>query len=317
MIHLNILFTMAIPTDLKQKQEQQFPEHTYNYIEDIALYENLAEIDCIVSYGSDITEAVLEKAKGLHWLMVFSAGVEELPHAKLQEKNIIVTNVRGIHAIPMAEFTMAYMLSHVKKLSDFASNQAKSNWDRSIETVELAEQTVVVIGTGAIGSQISYLAQVFQMNVIGVNTSGKPSKAFDKAIAIENLKDILPDADFVVSVLPETKGTINLYQRAQFEAMKKTAAFINIGRGSAVSEEVLQEVAKQQLIDHLYLDVTPIEPLPRDHALWTFPNITITPHVSALSSKYLYRSFDIWLENMEKFQKKEPLLNTINLKRGY
>lgn len=86
MIHLNILFTMAIPTDLKQKQEQQFPEHTYNYIEDIALYENLAEIDCIVSYGSDITEAVLEKAKGLRWLMVFSAGVEELPHAKLQEK---------------------------------------------------------------------------------------------------------------------------------------------------------------------------------------------------------------------------------------
>ncbi|MBC1458243.1 D-2-hydroxyacid dehydrogenase [Listeria newyorkensis] len=314
---MKILFTMPIPDDLKAKQQEQFPDHTYEYIENLASYQAIDTVDCIVSYGSDITESIIEDAKALRWLMIFSAGIEELPHAKLQEKSILVTNVRGIHAIPMAEFTMAYMLSYVKRLAHFATKQTQNSWERDPKMGELAEKTIIIAGTGAIGSQIAQFAKAFQMKTIGINTTGKTLAPFDKAVSIEEMQTVLPEGDFIVSVLPETNATRSLYKKAHFEAMKNSAVFINIGRGSAVSEETLLDIATNKTIAHLYLDVSPIEPLPKNHALWNFPNVTVTPHVSAHSPKYLYRSFDIWLENVARFQKEEPLLNTINLNRGY
>ncbi|EUJ44527.1 D-2-hydroxyacid dehydrogenase [Paenilisteria rocourtiae] len=314
---MKILFTMPIPDDLKAKQQAQFPNHTYDYIENLASYESLETIDCIVTYGSDITEAIIEKADSLRWIMVFSAGIEELPHAKLQERAVLVTNVRGIHAIPMAEFTIAYMLSYVKRLANFATKQVEHNWSRDAEMSELAGKTIIIAGTGAIGKQIAQFAKVFQMKIIGINTSGETFAPFDQVVSIKEIQTVLPKGDFIVSILPETKATKALYQKSHFEAMKESAVFINIGRGSVVTEEVLIEVATSETIDHLYLDVTPIEPLPTKHVLWDFPNVTITPHVSAHSPKYLYRSFDIWLENISRFQNEEPLLNTINLNKGY
>lgn len=308
---------MPIPDDLKARQQEQFPDHIYEYIENLASYQSIDKVECIVSYGSDITDSIIEEAKRLRWLMVFSAGIEELPHAKLQEKSILVTNVRGIHAIPMAEFTMGFMLSHVKRLPNFASKQAKNDWERDPQIGELAEKTIIVVGTGAIGSQIAQFAKAFQLKTIGINTSGENFAPFDRAVSIEEIQTVLPEGDFIVSVLPETSATKSFYKKAHFEGMKKSAVFINIGRGSAVSEEVLVDVASNQTIAHLYLDVTPIEPLPKNHPLWNFTNVTVTPHVSAHSPKYLYRSFDIWLENVSRFQKEEPLLNTINLNRGY
>ncbi|MBA3926943.1 D-2-hydroxyacid dehydrogenase [Listeria sp. W9-0585] len=314
---MKILFTMPIPNDLKERQQEQFPDHTYEYIENLASYQGIDKVDCIVSYGSDITDSIIEEAKRLRWLMVFSAGIEELPHAKLQEKSILVTNVRGIHAIPMAEFTMGFMLSHVKRLASFASKQTKNDWERDPQIGELAEKTIIVVGTGAIGSQIAQFAKAFQMKTIGINTSGENIAPFDEAVSIEEIQTVLPEGDFIVSVLPETSATKSFYKKAHFEAMKKSTVFINIGRGSAISEEVLMDIASNQTIAHLYLDVSPIEPLPKNHPLWNFTNVTITPHVSAHSPKYLYRSFDIWLENVARFQKEEPLLNMINLNRGY
>lgn len=316
-IFLEILFTMPIPDDLKKQQQEAFPNHNYYYTEDLETYPQIVNIDCLVTYGSDVTDAIIEEARALRWLMVFSAGIEELPHEKLQEQGILVTNVRGIHAIPMAEFTIAYMLSHVKRLANFAVKQSKHNWERDKEISELAEKIILIAGTGAIGSQIARFAKAFQMQTIGVNTTGNSVEPFDRVVSIEEMHTALPDADFVVSILPETPQTKGIYKFKHFETMKKSAVFINIGRGSAISEEVLLEVATKQPIAHLYLDVTPQEPLPSDHVLWTFPNITITPHVSAHSPKYLYRSFEIWLENVGRFQKEESLLNTINLNRGY
>ncbi|MBC1318201.1 D-2-hydroxyacid dehydrogenase [Listeria booriae] len=315
---MKILFTMPIPEDLQEKQKAQFPDNTYHYIEDIRACDTLSEINCIVSYGSDITEEVLERATNLRWLMVFSAGIEELPHAKLQEKNITVTNVRGIHAIPMAEFAFSYMLSYVKQLPHFAAKQQEHQWGRADHQIsELANQTLIIVGTGAIGTQVAHLAKAFQMEVIGINTTGKQKAPFDKTVQTTDITTVLPEGDFIISILPETNATKGFYQKRHFQTMKKSAVFINIGRGSAITEEVLVDIAKQQTIAHMYLDVTPIEPLPENHALWSFPNVTITPHVSAHSPRYLYRSFDIWLENLERFQKQEPLLNTRQLDRGY
>ncbi|HCQ0948029.1 TPA: dehydrogenase, partial [Listeria monocytogenes] len=111
---MNILFTLDVPEHLQTLQAEKFPEDTF-YYESNDHFANLAEIDIIVTYGSNITEAKIKQASNLKFIMVFSAGVDSLPREIIQERKIKVANVRGIHAVPMGEYALSFMLSHVKK----------------------------------------------------------------------------------------------------------------------------------------------------------------------------------------------------------
>lgn len=313
---MKTLFTLNIPEHLKKLQEEQFPEDTF-YYETNGHFASLQEVDIIVTYGSNLTEEVVEQATNLKFIMVFSAGVDSLPRKIIQEKNIKVANVRGIHAIPMGEYALSFMLAHVKKASFFNEMQKNKRWESEEPIMELAGKTLAVAGTGAIGSKVAEFAQAFDMNLIGVNTTGHAVKPFNETYAITELEKVAPLADFFVSVLPQTDQTTNLYHLSFFKQMKNNAVFINIGRGNAVALDVLETAAKEKLISHFYLDVLPEEPLPKENYLWQASNITITPHVSGHSDKYLERSFDIWLENIIRFKENTKLRNEIDLDKGY
>ncbi|MBC1422715.1 dehydrogenase [Listeria seeligeri] len=313
---MKILFTLNIPEHLKKLQEEQFPKETF-YYETNGHFANLQEVDTIVTYGSNLTEEIVEQATNLKFIMVFSAGVDSLPRKIIQEKKIKVANVRGIHAIPMGEYALSFMLAHVKKASFFNEMQKNKRWESEEPIMELAGKTLAVAGTGAIGAKVAEFAQAFDMNLIGVNTTGHAVKPFNETYPITELEKVAPLADFFVSVLPQTDQTTNLYQLSFFKQMKNNAVFINIGRGNAVALDVLETAAKEKFISHFYLDVLPEEPLPKENYLWQATNITITPHVSGHSDKYLERSFDIWLENIIHFKENTKLRNEIDLDKGY
>ncbi|WP_187998663.1 NAD(P)-dependent oxidoreductase [Listeria marthii] len=313
---MNILFTLDVPEHLKTLQAEKFPDETF-YYESNNHFADLAEIDVIVTYGSNITEEKIKQAKKLQLIMVFSAGVDGLPREVIQERQIKVANVRGIHAVPMGEYALSFMLSHVKKTAFFYKMQKEKNWASEEPITELAGKTLVVAGTGAIGAKVAEFAKAFDMQVIGVNTTGHPVKPFSKNYAMSDIEKVAPLADFFVSVLPHTKQTTGIYPLSFFEKMKENAAFINIGRGSAVELNVLEQASKQQLIAHFYLDVLPEEPLSEDNYLWQANNVTITPHVSGHSDKYLERSFEIWFENINLLKENTPLRNEIDLSKGY
>lgn len=313
---MKTLFTLNVPEKLKRLQEEQFPEDTFYYGNNDH-FANLAEVDAIVTYGSNLTEEIVKRATNLKFIMVFSAGIDGLPKKIIQDRKIKVANVRGIHAIPMGEFALSFMLNHVKKASFFYDKQTKEQWESEEPITELAGKTLVVAGAGAIGSKVAEFAHAFDMRLIGINTTGTPVVPFNQTYAITELEKVASLADFFVSVLPQTKQTTGIYTTAFFEKMKRNAVFINIGRGSAVSLDVLETVAKRKLISHFYLDVLPEEPLSQGSALWQAANITITPHVSGHSDKYLDRSFEIWLENIVHFKENTDLRNEIDLDKGY
>ncbi|EAE8346409.1 dehydrogenase [Listeria monocytogenes] len=313
---MNILFTLEVPEHLKILQAEKFPDDIF-YYGSSEHFADLAEIDVIVTYGSNITEAKIKQASNLKLIMVFSAGVDSLPREIIQERKIKVANVRGIHAVPMGEYALSFMLAHVKKAAFFYQMQKERNWSSEEPITELAGKTLVVAGTGAIGAKVAEFAKAFDMEIIGINTTGHPVKPFSETYAISDIEKVAPLADFFVSVLPHTDETIGIYSLPFFEKMNNNAVFINIGRGSAVGLKVLEKASKAQLIADFYLDVLPEEPLSEDNYLWQANNVTITPHVSGHSDKYLERSFEIWFENINHLKESTKLRNEIDLNKGY
>ncbi|MBC1376778.1 NAD(P)-dependent oxidoreductase [Listeria farberi] len=313
---MKVLFTLDVPEHLQKLQAEKFPDDTF-YYENINHFANLGELDVIITYGSNITEEIVKKATKLKLIMVFSAGIDSLPRKIIQKQKIKVANVRGIHAIPMGEYALSFMLSHVKKAAFFYQMQKEEEWASEEPITELAGKTLVVAGTGAIGAKVAEFAQAFDMEVLGINTTGHAAKPFSKTYAMTDLEKVAPLADFFVSVLPQTEETSGIYQLSFFRKMKSSAVFINIGRGSAVELETIERASKDRQIAHFYLDVLPEEPLPPDSNLWHANNITITPHVSGHSNKYLDRSFEIWFENINHLKENTKLRNEIDLNKGY
>ena len=280
----------------------------------------LKEMDVLITYGEDLDAELIHLAPELKWISVMSAGIEKLPFDAIREKDIMVTNARGIHAIPMAEYVMGMMLSHVKQFPAMALNQDKHTWNRKLPFGELRDKKLLILGTGAIGSEIGRLAKAFGMNTLGLNRSGYANSSFfDDIRPITQIDDVLTNADFIISVLPSTVETKWILKYKHFEMMKKEAMFINIGRGDLMEENTIHEVLENQVIDRLVLDVFPSEPLGEESKLWSYPNLTITPHISSISQNYLPRAFEIFETNLQHFmnQNDNEYVNKIDLRKGY
>lgn len=313
-----IYFTFDPRPDLKEDLLASFPEEQFVFEKSVK-QPFLAEAEIIVTYGEDLTEEHIAEASQLKWIMVTSAGIEKMPKEAIAAKGIQVTNVRGIHKVPMAESVLAHILADVHALREIYAYEEKSEWKRNIKQRELCDATALIIGPGAIGGEIGRLLQAFQVTTIGCNRSGRTAAYMDEMVTLENIKSALPKADFVISVIPETEETKHLLKKEHFEMMKRSALFMNFGRGSLVETNVLLEALTKGIIRSAVCDVFEQEPLPADHPFWTLPNMTVSPHVSSHSSRYLERSFAIFKPNLKKWRAGEvaTLQNIVNLSLGY
>src|SRR5699024_10059232 len=136
------------------------------------------------------------------------------------------------------------------------------------------------------------------MTIYGVSRSGRTVANFDENFTTDELEKLLPEADFVVSVLPSTEKTRGLFTNEYFQLLPDHAVFLNMVRGDVVSSEDILKAVQQQEIAHAVLDVFEEEPLPADHPIWQEENITITPHISGVSKHYLPRALEIFEENL-------------------
>ncbi|HEY9577959.1 MAG TPA: D-2-hydroxyacid dehydrogenase, partial [Pseudobacillus sp.] len=236
---MKIVFTFRPPRTWQDQLSTAFPEERFSYYKSIDEAGDLPEAEVIVTFGDDLTKEHINNCPKLKWIMVASAGMEKMPLESIQERDILVTNARGIHKIPMAEFAMGYMLNHVKRFPELLDLQKEKTWNKRLLIGELADKHLLVLGTGAIGTEIARLARAFRMKTTGVNRSGHKSDQFDQSYTLDKLSMLLPEADFVVSILPSTGETKWLLKKEHFEAMKETAAFINMGRGDLIEEEIL------------------------------------------------------------------------------
>jgi phosphoglycerate dehydrogenase-like enzyme len=316
-ISLNI-YSSILPSEAIQSEiKKEFPHANFIFRKGIEK-DLFFDAEVVITYGEDLTTELIAETKQLKWIMVMSAGMEKMPFEACKKQGILVTNARGIHKIPMAEFTIGMMLQHVKQLTTLWGNEKNKIWDRKLPMGELSGKTLLILGAGAIGGEVARLAKAFAMKTIGVNRSGRNVEWIDEIYSLQSFSEALPKADFIVSVLPSTEETQNILQSSHFKLMKPDAVFINIGRGDLVAEEVIITALQNREIAHAYLDVFSAEPLAENHPFWTMENVTVTPHISSLTKNYLPRSFEIFKENMHTYMKKEThYINLIDLNRGY
>lgn len=314
-----ILFSANISSRHRTNLKEKFPNEHFQFCKNMReAKKHIKSVEVLVTYGEDVTANIVKQASNLKWIMVISAGMDQLPFETIEQHNILITNVRGIHKVPMAEYVISMLLQVYRQEKILIHNERNNHWDKSIKMREISGNTMLIVGTGAIGKEVARLAKAFQMKTLGVSRSGREVEFFDETYPIAQLDYVLPKADFVISVLPSTAETKYLYSIHHFKLMKDTAIFLNMGRGDVVSSEDVLKAVKEQEIEHAILDVFEQEPLSEEHPLWQEENITITPHLSGVSTNYVARSLDIFMENLTVYrQGSSSYINIIDTKRGY
>lgn len=314
---MRIYFTFEPRPDLKDPLVAEFPEVDFVFENGLS-NEELQKADVLVTYGEDLDDENIQYAQHVKWIFVASAGVEKMPAQAIIDRDIVVSNVRGIHKTPMAESILAHILAIKRALPWMYEQQKKSEWSKKAKQTELRDSTALILGPGAIGSEVGRLLQAFGVKTIGCNRSGKEAANMDEMVSFDGLLDALPKADIVLSVLPKTIETTNLLQEVHFKAMKNNVIFMNFGRGNLVNENTLIQAIENSEIGYAVLDVFEEEPLASQNPLWTLPNVIVSPHVSSHSARYVERSLEIFKPSLEKWLKGErDLENVMDLSRGY
>ncbi|MFE6799347.1 D-2-hydroxyacid dehydrogenase [Paenibacillus chitinolyticus] len=279
--------------------------------------DRLASTDILLTSGAFQDDWLLLLPK-LRWFQSLSAGVDKLPLKKLDERGIQVTNMSGVHSIQMSEYALSVMLDFVRRSHTLKKSQSRKEWNHRIRTTELHGQTLGLIGTGAIGSEVARKAKAFDMKVIGYSRSGRDREHFDDMRKGKSgLHSLLRESDFVVVIVPATRETENLIGAEELALMKPSAFLVNMARGSVINETALIEALRKGNLTGAALDVFREEPLPADSPLWEMEQAALTPHIAGNTPKYVERCAEILFPNIRRFIENKPLINRIDPEHGY
>lgn len=265
---------------------------------------------------------LIVRAPKLRWLQQWGAGADWLlRYPEVTSRDFVLTNASGVHAIPITEHILAFMLSFARQLHHAVRAQQRQEWDRPQRTgftpqepiSELYGSTLLLVGVGAIGQRTAQVSSALGMRVLGVRRN--PDQAVPSVEAMYGpgkLLSVLPEADFVVLTVPLTPETRGMIGEPELRAMKPEACLFNIGRGGTIQEEVLVRALREGWIAGAGLDVFESEPLPSDSPLWRMTNVIITPHYAGLTPRYEERALDIFFRNLARYVAGDPLRNVVD-----
>jgi D-2-hydroxyacid dehydrogenase (NADP+) len=271
-----------------------------------------------IIYGFGLPRDVVARSPKLKWVQMTSAGVDRFLTEELRQSNVIMTNVRGMHAAPMGEFVLCEMLMFAKGAPNFFQQKQCQKWKPFMPAV-LRSRTVGIVGLGAIGREIARLSKGFGMQVLAVRRSERTTtnRYVDKIFPVDQLRAMLAECDYVVLTVPLTGETNKMIGEPELRSMKPTAHLINVSRGNVVDEDALVRALEGNLIAGAGLDVFAVEPLPATSRLWTFPNVIFSPHIAGGMEGYAEQATDIFCENLKRYLAGKKLLRIVDKKKGY
>ena len=262
-------------------------------------------------------DALLGVARRIRWLQAPQAAPPAGYYTPaLIAHPVVVTNFREIYNDHIGAHIMAFVLAFARGFHHYLPRQLRREWRREpfdTGVIHLPEATALIVGVGGIGAEAARLAAAFGMHVMGVDARRREAPpGVLKLDGPDALDSLLPLADFVILTVPHTPVTEGFMNRARFRRMKRTAFFINIGRGRTTRLDDLVEALRAGEIAGAGLDVFEQEPLPADHPLWTMPGVLITPHTAGHGPHLDDRRFEILLDNSRRFLAGQPLRNVVD-----
>lgn len=302
--------------------------------------EALAAVPQAEAFLGKITPELLAKATKLQWIQTFTVSLEHYVFPELIEHPCRLTNMRGLFGDVIADQVMGYVICFARNLHLYIRQQLEHRYepaggesarvdnafgpgvvnqmDRA--TIFLPETTMLVVGMGAIGSEIARRALAFGITVRGVDEQPGRVQApagVQAVVGTDQLAQELARADWVVIAAPHTPHTQGWFNAEVIAAMSPRGHLINIGRGAIVVLADLVEALQTGQIAGAALDVFETEPLPADHPLWDLPQCIITPHTAGYSTAIAGRHLQTMAENLERFVSGQPLVNVVDKRLWY
>ncbi len=323
--HRNAILNAAPGADLADRQCRT--------VEEVS---DLVGTGCDVMLTFRVPNDIATRAPGLKWIQLLSAGADHVLGGPLKRTPISITTASGIHATPIAEYTLGSMLAYAHRIHLAIRAQVRREWMRSGAFMagvdDIRGQTLGIIGYGSIGRETARLAAAFGMKVLALKRN--PSDRVDPGWCPSGLGDpdgkiparyfgpddreaILRESDYISVTLPLTDHTRKFIGEREFVAMKPGAYLVNIGRGEVIDEHAMIDALTAKKIGGAGLDVFEHEPLEGGSPLWDLENVILTPHISGANRGYMDKACELFAENLKRFAAKRPLFNLIDPGLGY
>jgi len=280
---------------------------------------NAKGADAIIGWCS---EGVIAAATDAIWAQISSAGAERcMSTERIVDGSVVLTNMQKMSSPVIAEHAIALTLSLARHLPSYGKNMLSGEWRRSSDITgkmqSIVGKTMLVVGLGGIGTEVARRAAALDMRVLGTRRSSREGPDFVDYVGLSNeLLELAAEADFIVVTLPLTAETAGLLDKDFFNAAKRGAHLINVGRGRTVVTDDLIAALESGQIAGAGLDVTDPEPLPADHPLWQMDNVLVTPHVAARGGNRVRHAI-LLKENLRRFAAGDALLNVVDPELGY
>ncbi|MEQ8291941.1 MAG: D-2-hydroxyacid dehydrogenase [Roseovarius sp.] len=252
---------------------------------------------------------------GPEWVSVGGSGCDHL--GTWDAGRVTVTNSAGVAAHMMAEYAFGCALHFSLDIPGLAKDKAARRWDSARMMAPLKGRTLVIVGLGQTGQAVAARGQAFGMHVIGTRARPEPMENLDEVHAADALPELWGRADMIVVAVPLLPSTRGMIGAADFAAMKCSAVVVDVSRGGVIDSGALLAALQEGRIAGAGLDVFAEEPLPEESPFWDLDNIILSPHASGVYEGWDLNSFDMFIENLKRWQRGEALSNVVEPARGY
>jgi phosphoglycerate dehydrogenase-like enzyme len=319
----NTILVLSDPADATLAMLEALPEETTiaagNSPEAFARTAEEADVIFHWSANGKLLEQVFRMSPRVKWVHSRSAGLENVLFPALVQSSVTLTNGRGLFSPALAEFVIGAALFFTKGFRRLVRNQEAGVWEQ-FDIHLMAGQTMGIAGYGDIGRAIASRARALGMKVLALRKRPELSERdplVDEVFGPERKLEMLARSDYIVATAPLTPETRGMIGAAEFDAMKRTAVVMNVGRGPLIDEAALVRALAENRILGAALDVFDREPLPAGHAFYRFDNVLLSPHSADHTPNWLAQAMQLFLDQFERFRRGEPLWNVVEKTRGY
>jgi len=279
------------------------------------LERSLRTADALFCHQLDFSD-IRQRAPKLRWIHIHGAGVEHLLPLDWLPSDVTLTNSSGAHGRRATEYAATAILMLNNRIPELVTHQQNKCWHQCFNS-NIGGKTLLIVGVGRIGAQIARWAKTMDMRVVGVRRTGRGSRYVDEMYQTNELRRLLPHADFVLVAAPLTDETEGLMGKTELDLMKQGAGLVNYSRARVVDYDHLRKKLGRGELSAV-LDVFEPEPLPKTSPLWRTPNLIITPHCGSDDSNYYTpRTLDIIFNNVRRLLDGKRMSNVVSRKLQY
>lgn len=272
--------------------------------------------EIVLTNKTVLSRATIEQLPDLQYIGVLATGHNIVDSAAAREHKVLVANVPDYGAASVAQMVFAHLLNLTQHVGAHSGAVADGDWTRcpdfcywNYPLIELAGQTMGIVGCGRIGRAVAQIAQAFGMQVLAYDVA--PPDPPPAGVAFVDLDEVFRRSDVVSLHCPLTLDNQYLVSVEKLALMKPTAMLINTSRGPLVDEAALADALREDRLAGAGLDVLAVEPPVADNPLLSVKNCYITPHIAWATQAARKRLLDVTVANVRAFLAGQPQ-NVVN-----